>query len=64
MTLQQQADVILERMVTVVCDGWVEPRHPRVVMMEGDPKRISHGICEECSNALLRMSPSVVDPRD
>jgi hypothetical protein len=51
--LQMQADAILERMVTVVCDGWANNRHPRIVMEAGDPQRISHGICDACMAAML-----------
>ena len=36
----------------VVCDGWTNPRHPRVVLRDGDPARVSHGMCEACKRAM------------
>lgn len=46
----QQA--VLGHDITVVCDGWTEPRHPRVVIKQGNPRVISHGMCAECQRAL------------
>ena len=42
-----------EPRLLVVCDGWVEPRHPRIVLQDGDLEGlISHGICEACKEAV------------
>lgn len=54
MTIQEQADVILTNALTVVCDGWTEPRHARVVLTAGDPEQISHGMCDDCSRQLAK----------
>lgn len=43
----------------VVCDGWIEPRHPRVVLQDGDLAHLSHGMCPTCS-AVMRAK---MDPR-
>ena len=40
------------RAVTVVCDGWAEPRHPRIILTPGDPSRISHGMCPACATHM------------
>lgn len=39
--------------LTVVCDGWTQPRHARKVLRRGDSKYVSHGMCDECRAALL-----------
>ena len=53
MTLQQQANAILARMVLTVCDGWTTPRHPRRIMSgPGDPLNVSHGMCAGCVLAM------------
>ncbi len=52
MTPQEQADAILAKALTVVCDGWTEPRHGRKVLKAGDPDRVSHGMCPDCQAAL------------
>lgn len=36
----------------VVCDGWTEPRHARIVLRDGDPARVSHGMCAECEEKM------------
>lgn len=36
----------------IVCDGWTEPRHPRKVLGDGDPARVSHGMCPACQKAM------------
>lgn len=41
----------------VVCDGWTEPKHPRIVLSIGDPTRVSHGMCATCEQAMA------VEPR-
>jgi hypothetical protein len=53
MTLQQQANAILARMVLTVCDGWTTPRHPRRILSgPGDPEAVSHGMCADCLAAM------------
>lgn len=44
--------IIFERNPLVVCDGWTEPKHPRKVLKDGDPARVSHGLCAECDEAM------------
>ena len=44
----------------VVCDGWVEPRHPRKVLQDGDPARVSHGICPECLEAVAPKNEALI----
>ncbi len=51
-TLQAQADAILARALTVVCNGWTEPRHAPVILKHGDPERVSHGMCQACVKAM------------
>lgn len=41
-----------EQQLTIVCDGWVEPRHPRKMLKPGNPEHVSHGMCPECAEAL------------
>lgn len=52
MTIQAQADAIITGGLMVVCDGWTEPRHPRVVLKAGDPEQISHGMCKACHEQI------------
>lgn len=41
----------------VICSGWIEPRHEPIVLKDGDPTRISHGMCQHCSDALEAQMP-------
>ena len=36
----------------VVCTGWTEPRHARIVLRQGDATRVSHGMCPACEKAM------------
>ncbi len=45
-------DTLEKTTVLVVCDGWTYPKHPRKVLKDGDPTRVSHGLCEECAQAM------------
>ena len=39
--------------MTVVCDGWTEPKHPRRVLCRGDAHTgVSFGMCDACAMAL------------
>lgn len=49
---QKQADDLLFNVPIVVCDGWVEPRHPRKILKHGDLDRVSHGMCMECAATI------------
>lgn len=49
----------------VVCDGWTEPRHPRIILKDGDPTRTSHGMCEACEQQLVPVTLSYFhDPNE
>lgn len=39
-----------------VCDGWTEPRHARIVLKDGDPSRVSNGMCPACERAMKAQS--------
>jgi hypothetical protein len=40
--------------MTVVCDGWIEPKHPRRLLRRGDADAgVSFGMCDACAMALL-----------
>ena len=40
--------------MTVVCDGWTEPKHPRRLLRRGDAHAgVSFGMCNACAMALL-----------
>ena len=42
------------RWLTIVCDGWMTPNHPRRVLRAGDPGAgISYGICPICAAAVV-----------
>lgn len=54
-SIQSQADAILAKALTVVCDGgWGGNHHPRRVLKVGDPERVSHTMCPECAEAVER----------
>ena len=39
--------------MTVVCDGWIEPKHPRRLLRRGDAHTgVSFGMCDACAMAL------------
>ena len=39
--------------LTTVCDGWTNPRHARVVLVQGDDSQpLSHGMCAECQRRM------------
>lgn len=40
-----------QRPPTVVCDGWTEPRHPRIVLKFGS-LQVSNGMCEACQREM------------
>ena len=40
--------------MTVVCDGWTEPKHPRRLLRRGDADAgVSFGMCDACAMALI-----------
>ncbi len=41
-------------MPTVVCDGWVRPQHPRIVLKQGNSELVSHGMCPECEKEMSK----------
>lgn len=38
----------------VVCDGWIEPRHARTILKLGDPSQVSHGMCKDCEQQMMK----------
>ncbi len=38
--------------MTIVCDGWTNPRHPRIILKQGGPGPVSHGMCPACAKAM------------
>jgi hypothetical protein len=40
--------------MTVVCDGWTDPKHPRRMLRPGDPGAgVSFGMCDACAASLI-----------
>lgn len=42
------------RAVTVVCDGWTEPRHARIILKQSTSELVSHGMCAECDEEMSK----------